>query len=452
MISKAIWFEFSSYKARFEDKTCEFNYAIHFSDGKQIHFTEKIVFDDHQTSISTIPPALLENVLYSLHLMLGISYWKLYCPPQILIKTRPLTKEQAQFWNTVYTNGLGEFFYQNQIDFKGLIQFPYDKNVHTFHEKSISFERQSRSLLGVGGGKDSIVAMELLRNMNQSVSAYILETQKPHVLSEEVIEIMEIDTVKVKRIIDPQLFEKNNIVGAYNGHIPISAVFAFIGILTALMYDYSYVIVGNEKSASSENLIWNGTEINHQWSKSAEFEKLFQEYVEKNITPSVKYFSLLRPYSEMKIVEMFAKYEEYFSIFSSCNRNFKVHKESGLGNSLWCGECPKCAFMFALLAVYIPKEKMIKMFGKNMFLDQNLVELYRELLGLTGKKPFECVGTFEETKLAFAMIHEQGEYEDNSVMKMFKEEVFESLRIDELKSEVFENGDFSLMPEEFRKI
>src|SRR5690348_8992211 len=55
----------------------------------------------------------LKNSLDNLLLILGISYYKLFCPKNIELSQIKLSKEQADFWNAVYTKGLGEFFYKN---------------------------------------------------------------------------------------------------------------------------------------------------------------------------------------------------------------------------------------------------------------------------------------------------------------------------------------------------
>lgn len=447
-------FEFSSYY--FDTTTYEAVFAYRFLSGEKVPLTfeEKILFATKDAAISTkdIPPEIIDNMMSALHILLGISYWKLYCPPNIIVATKPLTKDQAEFWTAVYTKGLGEFFYRNHIDFNGLINFPYEEKM-VASVAAMPIERKNRSLIGIGGGKDSIVVGELLKKIDHEAAAYIMETQKSHDLSETVAEKMRLSRICFQRIIDPKLFQVNMLSGAYNGHIPVSAVFAFVGLFAALLHDYRYVIVGNERSANSENLIWNGMEINHQWSKSAEFEAMLQDYTKKYITPSVMYFSLLRPFSEIQIVQKFAEMPQYFHIFSSCNRNFKVYNETGLHGKLWCGECPKCAFVFALMSAYIPKNTLIDIFKKNLYADSSLVELFRELAGLTGKKPFECVGTFEETTVAMFMAYEKGEYKNDVVMNMFEREILPQIgAIEVLKGEVFANGDMSLVPEEFRKV
>jgi UDP-N-acetyl-alpha-D-muramoyl-L-alanyl-L-glutamate epimerase len=452
MNQKAQSFDFSSYFFDVQKKEASFTYAITFENDEKLTFTEKIVLPSDQALQSHISTELIDNLLHSLHLILGISYWKLYCPSNITISTKPLTEEQAEFWNTVYTKGLGEFFYRNKIHFKGLVKFPYIQRDPSTPLRCAQDDK-ARALVGIGGGKDSIVAYELLKKLQIPVTGYILETQKRYNLIDKVVEVMNIGTIRVQRLIDPQLFDANNLPGAYNGHIPITAIYSFTALLCAILYGYNYIVLATERSANIGNVEWDGEMVNHQWSKSEEFERLFQQYVKTFITSDVEYFSLLRPLYEIKIVELFSHYPQYFSVFSSCNRNFKVQKESGLHGTLWCGECPKCAFMFALLAAFISKEKLVTIFGKNLFADEQLISVYKELLGIAGFKPFECVGTPEETKVAFWMAMQKGEYKDDVIMKMFEKEVVPTLyHPEELQKEMMNVGNTSLLPLDFRSV
>lgn len=437
-------FIFDSYEAHLDKKEIIFRYIVALEE-KEVRFTEKIILP--QVPSSQIPPELLDSVLHSLHLMLGISYWKLYCPEKIFVNTKPLSKEQAQFWDTVYTKGLGEFFYKNQIDFRTLIAFPYRE---VAPKPLISFPRQKRSLVGIGGGKDSIVAAELLKKQNKPFIPIIVETQRAHEISYQISSQLSQELMIIKREIDPQLFELNMGSQSRNGHIPISAIFAWIDILTALLYDYAYVIVGNEKSAEYGNTEYLGQTINHQWSKTMEFEELFQTYVRTFITTDITYFSLLRPLSEYAITALFTQYPKYFNMFTSCNRNFTIHKERS--STLWCGECPKCAFTFIMLATYLPKERVTQIFGQNLLNKQALLPLYKELLGYEGIKPFECVGTPEEVKLAFYKVHEKGEYSDSVIMKFFVAYMMKSIPdIEQLENQIMMKGP-DLIPEEFKVI
>ncbi len=176
------------------------------------------------------------------------------------------------------------------------------------------------------------------------------------------------------------------------------------------MYGYNSVVVANERSANIGNVEYLSEQINHQWSKSQEFE--------------IQYYSVLRTFSELKIIEKFTPYETYFPIFSSCNRNFAITKTT---DKKWCGECPKCAFVFAGLAAFLPKEKVVSIFNKNLFTDSSLIPLYKQLAGLIDIKPFECVGTFDETKLALYLAYEKKEYAEDAIIQMFTHDILPTI-------------------------
>lgn len=391
-------FVFDSYKIQPDRKTVDFIYKA-----GDFTFDEKIILP--QEIPTSVSPDLLNRVLQNLHLKLGISYYKMFCPKTITVPYA-LTKEQADFWNTVYTKGLGEFFYRNQIDFRGLIIFPFcNDNGPAIQPRRLDEAKKDNFLVGIGGGKDSIVSVETLKEQKKSITGYILENQETlPIVQKEVVEIMGIECLVVKRQLDQQLFSLKD---AFNGHIPITAIYSFIGLLLAVVYDYSSIIVSNEKSANFGNLNYLDLEINHQWSKSLEFEKLFKDYVHKFITNGIDYSSILRQYSELEIAEKFIHYPQYFPVFSSCNKNFKI---IGANQKKWCGECPKCTFNFLIYAAFIPKTQLIKIFKKNLLMDEKLFPLFRDLLGEGGMKPFDCVGTFEEAKKAFEMIEKKGEF------------------------------------------
>ena len=407
-MNKSLSFVFKGYESNLEKGEILFNFAL--KGEKNIDFTEKISFPPVNTKI---PQALLKSVLDNLMLILGISYWKLYCPKEIIINDNFLTKEQAQFWNIVYTKGLGEFFYKNKIDFRDLVNFPY---INKEAEAPIIFLRKNRSLLGIGGGKDSIVAAEMLRKENKEfglvTSGFPIQIETAKLIGGNVINTF--------RQIDPKLLELNKEKGVYNGHIPISVYYAFLLLLTATLFDYKYVIVGNEKSANYGNVEYLGEMINHQWSKSEEFENLFNEYIKDFITPDIVYSSPLRQMNELEVVEEFVKYPKYFKVFSSCNTNFKINPSTSLRTSRWCGKCPKCLFVFICLAAFLSKEKVLDIFGKNLFEDQSLLPFFEELIGRRNFKPFECVGTPEEIKKALEKISERGEFNNSILIKHFK--------------------------------
>jgi hypothetical protein len=230
--------------------------------------------------------------------------------------------------------------------------------------------------------------------------------------------------------LDNRLLELNRTGEVYNGHVPITSVYVFSGVLAALLGGYRYVVFSNERSASEGNLEYLGQGINHQWSKSLEAEKLFASYVRDFISPDVTPFSLLRPLSEYAIVERFSHHLQYFSVFSSCNRNFvvgSVQPQAERG-AYWCGGCPKCSFVFSMLAAFLPKAEVVGIFGKDLFADANPLQLFKDLLGRGTCKPFECVGTADEMMVALSRAQSKGEYNGEPIMEYFASEVLPEVK------------------------
>lgn len=106
-----------------------------------------------------------------------------------------------------------------------------------------------------------------------------------------------------------------------------------------------------------------------------------------------------------------------------------------------------------MLAAYVSKESVVSIFQKNLFEDANLLSMYKDLLGRGEMKPFDCVGTFEETQTAFLLAHQKGEYEGTPVMEMFKSEVLESITDKEQFMEsVLQTRGKETVPEEYRRV
>ncbi len=435
-------FIFSGSEWDSEEGVARFFYIIKHK-GERFEFTEKLTFPKDQL-LSTVPEALLKNVFDNLLLVLGVSYYKLFCPKEIVLQNIQLTKDQATFWNTLYTKGLGEFFYKNKIDFRGLITFPFTDKAKV---EPINFSRKERSLIGIGGGKDSIVTAELFKKHKQPFTNFVMTM---HPIQEEVVKLTGETSLIVKRELDPFLFELNKRDDIYNGHVPVSSHYAFIGLLCAVLYDYRYVIVSNEQSSNYGNVEYLGMEINHQWSKSFEFETILQEYIRQFITPDVTYFSLLRPLTELGITKRFAQYPQYFSHFSSCNRNFQITKKGS--DKKWCGECAKCAFAFVMLATFLSKEQLVGIFGQNLFEKEELMQTYKELLGAADIKPFDCVGTPEEVQVA-CYLSMQREYRNDPVIKFFEEEVLPKIKdIKKLEQAAFAVSSDHHIPQVFKEV
>lgn len=396
-------------------------------------FTERVKFPLPLQIVAD--DATLDRALFALHLMAGISYFKAYCPPQIVIESGVLTADEARFWDKLYTLGLGEFFYRNNLDFRGYINFPsVSKDAQPLGQSNVEL---SGVILPLGGGKDSLVAVELLR---QAGIDFDLLALRGHERIKMVAATIGQPLAVIERELDPLLFELNK-KDAWNGHVPITAYVVFASVVYALLYGKRDIVLANEKSANVGNATVDGVSINHQYSKSLEAERDIQNYLAVSVTPDVRYFSLLRPLSELAITKRFVENGKYFDVFSSCNKNYKLTgAEQG-----WCGTCPKCAFVFAMLAAFMPKQEIVGIFGKNLYDDATLLSTYKELLALEGIKPFECVGEPDEVKVALVLAKRRGDFADSVVMDWFSTEMNEDVDIDAVLAPSGEHA----MPEEY---
>lgn len=431
---KATTFIFDRYTWDPELGIARFYYA--FDDGTRFEETLRVPLEP-DTEMDSV---LLDRVLFSLHLMLGISYWKAAAPKKIDIRSGKLTNKQAEFWNLVYTKGLGEFFYENKIDFRKLVDFPA---LLESAPKAVSAKTGPRSLVLLGGGKDSLATLGLLEKMNHLYDTFNLGAHP--VLSHQVQELKLTNNV-IQRTLSPNLFELNA-QGAMNGHVPISAVYAFTSLLMATLNGYSYIVASNEQSSNYGNVDYLGWQVNHQWSKSHEFEQLFQTYVREFITPDIVYFSLLRPLHEIHVAKIFSQHTEYWPLFASCNRNFSVRNTAP---KRWCGECSKCLFVFVMLAPFISRSALTEIFEKNLLADKTLLSELKRQLGVESFKPFDCVGTPEEVKVALALAHDVGEYDDDPLMKYFVDDVLPEMDLAELTKHVFAVSDDHSIPDDFQ--
>ena len=411
-------FVFESYKLDEITSQLTLNYSL---DQKEF-FSEIITLPPFSTA--NLDLSELESALFALHLIGGVSYFKTYCPSKISIKSGSLTKDQAEFWNNVYQKGLGEFFFQNNFDFRELIHFPAEATSSvppkTIAPKSIS---DLKLLVPYGGGKDSIVTTKLLKQQNLSLTLFRMGT---HPVIDQLVKTAELPLITVERTLSPRLFELNK-EDALNGHVPVTVYLSFLTIVVSLLYGFDAVVMSNERSASYGNVTFHGMEINHQWSKSLESELALQNYIQTYITNQVQYLNLLRPLSELHIAKIFTQYPYYFSQFTSCNTNWRILNKDREATGLWCGHCPKCAFIFSQLAAFLPLETVTELFGKNLYNDPGLLPLYRQLLGIEGFKPFECVGTPEETIAAFYLATQKDEYSNTLAGDLFKKEVLSTL-------------------------
>lgn len=423
-------------------KTAHLFYA--FNDGA-VRFEEKIVFNQ-APDVSQEREKSIRQCLRLLHLAAGVSYYKLYVPDEIKVDCTTLTKTEAGFFNLFYQAGLGEFSYRNDLSLQ--IGFPFSETAET---EAADVPLRKRVVVPVGGGKDSIVSIETLQA--EGFTPVLFSVGRPRPIR-ETIEISGLDSILVTRTLDPALKEFNERLqelGAFNGHVPVTGVIAFITMLAAVLYDFSDVALSNERSANVGNTEKNGRTVNHQWSKSFEFEKAFRSLT-SSILPDFRYFSLLRPLSELAIASLFARTSKYDSVFTSCNKAFRLDERRRLDR--WCADCDKCRFVFLALAPFMEKERLIEIFGKNMLDDPSQIKGYEELLGLRAFKPFECVGEIGESVLAFLTLIRKDQWNRDVICRTLKEKVLQKYAREEnaLRQKAFSLTEEHLIPREYENV
>lgn len=380
-------FVFKDYAFEPATKTATFSYGL--DDALTFQETYQFNFD-----FAAYDPAALDRALQGLFFMAGVSYYKTFLPPHISVTKGNLDPASAAFLSKTYQRGLGEFFYTNQLDPQTPVVFPATNHL----TPPVATAPPNQGLLiGLGGGKDSLVTIELLRQQAK-VATWSVGHRKQLA---PLVERVGLPHFWVERTWDRQLLALNQ-DGAYNGHVPISAILACAGSVVAVLTGYQDVVVSNENSANEPTLTYRGVAINHQYSKSLEFEQDFQAYLQRNFGELVRYYSFLRPLSELRIAQIFAQvgWAKYHDVFSSCNRAF-THDSPGL---FWCGHCPKCAFVFLALTPFVKRSNLEELFGgRNLLLDPQLEPLYRQILGIEGNKPLECVGEVKESRAAMRL-------------------------------------------------
>lgn len=331
------------------------------------------------------------KIIFSLGMVEAVSYLKATCSPIMKVDCGYLDEDSCNRWKKLYFGGLGEFFFRNGIDasFEDFLTIECSgKDIDTTDEKA---EFSEFSVVPVGGGKDSAVTAELVKKEHPKILFFTVNSQKARTDTVLSAGYSEKDIIKTYRKISPELLELNK-QGFLNGHTPFSAIVAFLSLYCAYLTGSRNIILSNEASANESNIA--GSNINHQYSKSYEFEEDFTEYAAKNIFAGIRYFSILRPFNELQIAAEFCRHESYLYNFRSCNAGGK--------NNIWCCKCPKCLFVYGILSAFLSQEKLTDIFGENM-LDKHEMEAdFDGLVGLSPVKPFECVGTVSEIKFAIA--------------------------------------------------
>jgi hypothetical protein len=373
-------------------------------------FTEVLELPAGSDSAMAASPAFLK-LLDLTALVLGVSYFKLRAPLVIAAPGIAMTAAERDFVIDVYENGLGEFYARNDLKRFGRLSVEAPVDTRT---APLPPTLPDRALLPIGGGKDSLVSVGLLEDAGVDFTPFAVNPKGPILTS---IAKVGRAPLYVTRILDAEMLRLSNQPGFYNGHVPSTAINSMIGALCALLYGYNRLVLSNERSASEGNVLFDGRETNHQYSKSLDFEGRIAGVISGATAGALGYFSLLRPYSEARIAALFARSDRFDTVFSSCNRNFRL---AGYGGPLWCGECPKCHFVFLIFAPVMDKARLLGIFGQNVLANPANERSFRELSGLAGQKPWECVGEILEAAAYLYRLTELPAWRDDAIVRMLR--------------------------------
>jgi hypothetical protein len=389
--SKYDTFIYDSYKVYKEDNKLKVDYHYIIKDLEDFNTTLSI--DESEIKNKNIDNNMLEYLAFHIGLVELLSYWKCVCSRNIIINCGYLDDDQINWFKKLYYNGLGEFFYVNNIE----VDKDTFVNIKCTGDKLVLNNNYNGvgNLITIGGGKDSIVACELLRSLYDENTCFSLNPKSVHIDSIDALGYHDKKIFVRKTYVDKKLIELNK-QGYLNGHTPFSSLLAFISYFTAYLTGRKYIVLSNESSANEATVI--GTNINHQYSKTYEFENDFNNYTKKYYGIDIKYFSLLRPLTEFQIGMLFSKLDKFHKVFKSCNLGSKGDTWE------WCCKCPKCLFVFIILSPFLYKDKLIDIFGSDLYEDTSLLDTFKELLGYSETKPFECVGTYGEVRFAVSLL------------------------------------------------
>jgi hypothetical protein len=362
--------------------------TFHFSMGTTHSFNPglRIPFTG-DPDIDPVHDLHFQNLAFHIGMIELISYWKLSCSPRVIIKAGYLSQKQVDWFLHLYYNGMGEFFHVNGIkpDLNTFMDLRVDSDRHY---KTSRIDLENACFIPVGGGKDSVVSLELLKE-RMDCTPFALNPRKA---IEDCIETAGFPTekaVRYYRSLDPLMLEMNA-QGYLNGHTPFSALLAFISLTAACLWKKKYIMLSNEASANEPTI--PGTNINHQYSKSLEFESAFRAYTHEFISPDYEYLSFLRPFNELQIARQFSGFPQYHAVFRSCNAGSKEDK--------WCGQCSKCLFAAIILSPFLQDSGLNAIFGYPILDNAALISDLHKLTGNSPEKPFECIGTLEEVNMA----------------------------------------------------
>lgn len=387
----------------------ELRYAL----DREIEFTETFELPEG-TEVSESDRARVDGILALLHWVAGISYFKTAVPPSVRSETGAPGDAAAALLEALYSEGLGEFAFTNELP--ALPHPAFAARPAAAPPAPPPGTPSGPTLVPIGGGKDSLVALEIVRQAGLSPALFSVGDAGPIA---RTAALAGLEHLVARRRLDPGLAELNR-QGALNGHVPITAIVSLLAVLTAALRGFDSVAMANERSASSGNVSWDGIEVNHQFSKGLRAEALLRAALAE-AEAGVELYSVLRPASELTIARAFAGMERYHGAFSSCNANFRL--DSAAPDGAWCGDCPKCRFVFLVMAPFSEPAHLREIFGRDLLDDDSQYEGFALLAATGGHKPFECVGEERESRAAMRMLLDDPCWREHRVVRRLGAEV-----------------------------
>lgn len=392
-----------------------FSYLTRDTRGSETQFTDWLRFPVPESPPAADAVAAARGALELLYVAAGIVYYKVLAPGSVSIDAVQLSPAALRWAQALYHNGLAEFAYLHDLP------HVLELEVRADHRNPVGsgidlVDRAGGPLVAFGGGKDSIVSLEALTRAQLDPVLFAIRRAP---LLEEIMAVAQRPMLLVDRRHDsvvPTLLKQ----GGYTGHVPVNATHTLAGIVVSLLHGLGPLVLSNERSASVANLTWRGHEVNHQWAKSIESHTLLREALREHAGLTNAAFSLLGGMSELHIAQLFATTSGYDGKATSCNHAFRVFNRKF---DRWCTRCDKCRFVFLALAPFMAPDRLIGLIGRNMLDDPDQLAGYRELVGLAGHKPLECVGETTESRVALRLLTEHPRWRATAVVRALRAEL-----------------------------
>jgi hypothetical protein len=427
---KAQWFQYT--RCDFDPEQGVASLVYRFENGPEL--VERLRFPYAPWPPEASRQFAFQQALRLLHLVSGVSYYKAGLSHELRLTQQSPDPQLATFLTELYVQGLAEFAYVNQVDISSRLGF----SGKGASPAATDLILPARALLAMGGGKDSLVGLHLLQRAGIEVQPVCVGRSS---LIGDTVKAAGLPLLRIERTLAPELAEMNRL-GAWNGHVPVTAINSAILLCASILYGFAYVVFSNERSADEATLVLSdGTAVNHQYSKGSAFETDFRELIASHISPDIEYFSILRTFSELEIVRRFCALSEFHYVYSSCNRNF--HLDGARIKSRWCLDCPKCRFAALSLALFLSPGKVSGIMGGDLLDRDEQADGFRALCGLGRDKPFECVGEAGESRAAMAALAVSDDWQNHAVVNALKSEL-EKVAIPSLPELLESSGDHSI--------